>query len=78
MKETKKCQIMAADETASGGARYNLLEKLLDDVRKRYIEEHGEEPPEEIMRDARQEILRTLAKRGRDEHRDVYDALADE
>jgi len=36
---------MAADETASGGARSNLLETLLEDVRERYVEEHGEEPP---------------------------------
>jgi hypothetical protein len=69
---------MAADETASGGAQSNLLEELLEDVRERYVEEHGEEPPAEFMRDARQDILRSLAKKGRDEHRDVYDALADE
>ncbi|AGB17198.1 hypothetical protein Halru_2620 [Halovivax ruber XH-70] len=68
---------MAADEAAFNG-KENLLETLLADFRERYVEEHGEEPPEAILHDARRDILRSLAKKGRDEHRDVYDALADE
>lgn len=56
----------------------NLLEEMLAATRKRYIEEEGEEPPAKFMEEARTEILRRLAQKGRDEHRDIYDALADE
>lgn len=69
---------MAAENDPSNPSRANLLDEMLERARDRYIEEHGEEPPEEFMNDARDTILRTLAKKGRDEHRDVYDALADE
>lgn len=56
----------------------NLLDEMMEATRKRYREEEGEEPPAEFMEEARKEILRRLAQKGRDEHRDIYDALADE
>jgi hypothetical protein len=31
-----------------------------------------------VMADIRQELVRRVAKRNRDEHRDIYDALDDE
>ena len=65
-------------ENDAGAVQGNLLEMMIERAREQYIEEHDEEPPEEFVRDARKTILRQLAKKGRDEHRDVYDALADE
>jgi len=56
----------------------NLLEEALEETRERYRDEHDDDPPTAFMQDARELILRRLAKKGRDEHRDVYDALADE
>lgn len=69
---------MAADPDGSGGARNNLLERTLEATRQTYVEENGEEPPPEFMERARTAILREFAQHGRDEHRDIYDALADE
>lgn len=56
----------------------NQMEKVLQRLRERYIEEEGEEPPEDFMQEARLEILRSAAKKNRDNHREIYDALADE
>lgn len=56
----------------------NQMDKALRKVRELYIEEQGEEPSEEFMKDARQRILREAAKQSRDDHREIYDALADE
>ena len=69
---------MAADEETPEGSPPNLLEQMLEQARERYVEENGEEPPEEFMEDARELILRKFARSGRDEHQDVYDALARE
>lgn len=69
---------MESDPDAGGEARGSPLERALKTVRRSYVEEHGEQPPEEFMEDARTQLVRLLAQRGRDEHRDVYDALADE
>lgn len=56
----------------------NFMEQLLNSVREKYIEEHGEEPSEEFMRRARNKIVHNLASHDREEHRAIYDALADE
>lgn len=73
---SKKLNRMAAeDETRES---VNLLQQMLSRARERYVEENDEEPPEEFVEEAREVILRELASSGRDEHRDVYDALADE
>lgn len=56
----------------------NRMEELLEKVRDRYREENDREPPEEFMKDARKKILRDAAKKSRDDHRDISDALADE
>ena len=69
---------MAAEDDAPENSPTNLLEVTLERAREQYIEVNDEEPPEEFMEDARELILRRLAKHGRDEHREVYDALADE
>lgn len=69
---------MAAEDEPRERPPANLLKRLLDRAREQYVEENGEEPPEAFMQDARELILRRLARTGRDEHRDVYDALADE
>jgi hypothetical protein len=69
---------MAAEENSPGPDGGNLLDELLAQAREQYVEEHGEEPPDEFLEEARTRILRRLAKKGRDEHRDVYDALAEE
>lgn len=69
---------MAAERDDSKKAQGNRLEELLCEARERYREENGEEPSEEYLEELRKEILRGLAKKGRDEHRDVYDALAEE
>ena len=55
-----------------------MSRNLLEETRERYRDEHDDDPPTAFMQDARELILRRLAKKGRDEHRDVYDALADE
>jgi hypothetical protein len=62
----------------SESSRKNLMEKVLDKVREKYIEEHGEEPSEKFIRVARKKILQEQAKKSRDDHREIYDALADE
>ena len=54
------------------------MEALLRAIQEQYIEEHGEEPPEEFMQRARNEIVHNVASRDREEHRDIYDALANE
>lgn len=77
MTKPKDQETMAAEQDDSAPGR-NLLEEMLETARKRYVEEEGEEPPADFMEEARKEILRRLARKGRDEHRDVYDALADE
>lgn len=69
---------MSKQMATHGRGPENLMEELLEKVEKRYVEEHGDEPPEDFMEDARQWILKEVAQRNRDEHRDVYDALADE
>jgi len=69
--------VMAVEDD-EGTPPKNLMAQLLDAVRDRYIEEHGEEPPAEFMRRARNEIVHDLASHDREEHRDIYDALADE
>lgn len=56
----------------------NLMDEMLAKVKERYVEEHGEEPPEEFMKDARRRILKEVAQQNRDAHRDIYDALANE
>lgn len=54
------------------------MQEALDRVRERYVEEHGEQPPDEFVEKARREILLTVARKDREEHREIYDALADE
>ncbi|WP_157971708.1 hypothetical protein [Halorussus litoreus] len=54
------------------------MERALDTIRESYVEEHGTEPSAEFMEEARREIILGVAKRDRDQHRDIYDALADE
>ena len=56
----------------------NVMETLLNSIRAQYIEIHDEEPPDEFMEHARNEIVHGLARKDREEHRDIYDALADE
>ena len=56
----------------------NLMEVLLQAVREQYVQEHGEEPPEEFMQRARNKIVHNVASRDREAHRDIYDALANE
>lgn len=56
----------------------NLMEVLLSAVREKYIEEHGEEPSEEFMRQIRNEFVHGIASQDREEHREIYDALANE
>jgi len=56
----------------------NRMEELLQKVRERYVEENDQEPPEAFMAQARNQILRDAAKKSRDDHREIYDALADE
>ena len=38
----------------------------------------AETPMDRVMADLRRELVRRAAERDRDDHRDVYDALADE
>jgi len=56
----------------------NRMEELLQKVRERYVEGNGQEPPKAFMESAREKILRDAAKKSRDDHREIYDALADE
>lgn len=65
---------MAVDEDSPR----NLMKEILGNVREIYVEEHGEEPPEEFIEEARQRIVQRVAKQNRDAHREIYDALADE
>ncbi|RXK47013.1 hypothetical protein [Halorientalis pallida] len=67
-----------AAEDKNGDPPRNFMETLLTAVREKYIEEHGEEPPEEFMKEARNKIVHNFASQDRDEHRDIYDALASE
>lgn len=69
---------MAADDETVENPPGNLLDAMLEQARERYVEENDEEPPEEFMEDARELILRHLARTRREEHQDVYDALAEE
>lgn len=69
---------MTAEKNPPEDTPENLLEKLLERARAEYIEANGEEPPKEVMQDARTLILRRLASESREKHRDVYDALAKE
>lgn len=69
---------MAANETGSNRTTGNLMDELLEVVRKAYVEKHGEEPSEAFLENARQKIIRTAGKERRDEHREIYDALAQE
>lgn len=50
----------------------------LAEIRRIYVEEQGEEPPQEFLQAARRELIRAVARDRRDAHRDIYDALADE
>lgn len=59
-------------------SQQNTLQRALDTVRERYVEEHGEEPSDEFMEEARRKIILGVARKDREEHRDIYDALADE
>lgn len=67
-----------ASKDESSESKSNAMEEALGTIRKKYVEEHGEEPSDEFMENARRRIILGVAKQDRDEHRDVYDALADE
>jgi hypothetical protein len=67
-----------ASKGDSSKSRTDTIEQTLDEIRERYVEENGEEPPEEFMTEARRQIVLGIAQRDRDAHRDIYDALADE
>lgn len=69
---------MAAEKNTPEDSPGNLLEEMLERARVEYIKANGEEPPEDFMEDARDLILRNLAREGRKEHRDIYEALAEE
>mgnify|MGYP006914279298 CR=1 FL=1 len=56
----------------------NRMAAALERLRQIYVEEEGEEPPEEFMTDARQELVRAVARNRRDAHREIYEALANE
>jgi hypothetical protein len=66
-----------ATEERDPGPR-NLMEDLLGRVKQMYREEHGEEPPEEFIEEARRRIVLEAAEQDRNEHREIYDKLADE
>lgn len=68
---------MAVEDTEDHSPR-NLMASILESIREAYVEEHGEEPSEEFIRRARNEIVHNLASKERDEHRDIYEALAKE
>jgi len=67
---------MAAE--GAGDERKPLMDRLLDSVSERYRQEHGEIPPDEFLERARSEVIRRVASKDREQHRDIYDALADE
>ncbi|PSP77087.1 hypothetical protein BRC81_10665 [Halobacteriales archaeon QS_1_68_20] len=69
---------MARDPETDASSPRNLFDELLEQFRTRYAEEHGENPPEEVMEEARTALLREVAREKREEHRDIYDALARE
>jgi hypothetical protein len=56
----------------------NTMERALDTIRKQYVEEHGEEPSDEFIEEARRRIILGVARQDREAHREIYDALADE
>lgn len=62
------------DERTEG----NFLQEALGRIRERYVEEYGEEPSDEFMEEARRKIILEVARQDRDEHREIYDALAEE
>ena len=69
---------MASGEDDPTTPQFNLLELLMDRVRERYREEHGEDPPESFMEEARRKAILELARELRNQNREIYDALADE
>lgn len=69
---------MAANDGSSSPATASLMDELIEAVREEYVDEHGEEPPEEFLKNARKQIIRQAGKARRDEHREIYDALAKE
>lgn len=69
---------MAAEENSVDTERGPPLEEALEELREWYVEKHGEEPPAEFIQKARTAVIRELAGNARDDHREVYDALADE
>lgn len=69
---------MASDPGTDASSPRNLFDELLEQFRAKYVEEHGEEPPEEIIDEARTALLSEIAREKRDEHREIYDALAKE
>lgn len=56
----------------------NVMDALLTAVREEYIDEHGEEPPADFMRKAEKKIVHGFASRDREDHREIYEALAKE
>ena len=62
------------DERTKG----SFLQEALGRIRERYVKEHGEEPSDEFMEEARRKIILEVARQDRDEHREIYDALAEE
>ena len=66
-----------ATEERDPGPR-NLMEDLLGRVKQMYREEHGEEPTEEFIEEARRRKELEAAEQDRNEHREIYDKLADE
>lgn len=69
---------MGVDTGSADDAGTDPIDAVLEELRSQYVAEHDVEPPKEFLENARQEILSRLAKQRRDEHRDVYDALAEE
>jgi len=69
---------MAVNGDGSDGEKSALFDAILSNIRQQYVEEHDEEPPEEYMQEARQNVLRAIGKNKRDENREIYDELAKE
>jgi hypothetical protein len=69
---------MAADRDGQANPPTNRLDEAVSVFREMYVESHGEEPSEELLEAARRQFVRAFAKKDRDEHREIYDALADE
>ena len=67
-----------ASKGDSSKSRTDTIEQTLDEIRERYVEENGEEPPGEFMPEGGGETVLGIVQRDRDAHRDIYDALADE